>query len=315
VLDRILEETWLEIDGISGTSAGAMNAAVMASGFALGGRDGAREALETFWRKVSEAARFSPFQRSPLDVLFGRWTLDNSPMFLAMDIMSRLVSPYDLNPGGSNPLASILAEVIDLEAVSSGPIKLFVTATNVRTGRGRIFRNAELTPDVLMASACLPTLFQAVTIEGDDYWDGGYSGNPTMTPLIKECDSLDTIIVQINPIERPGTPRTARDILNRLNEVSFNAVLLKELRMMALLRRAADPGTGECARWAQMRLHRIASDMMVELGYSSKLNAEWDFLTMLRDEGRKTAELFYRQHGEALGRRSSLDLDGFLEGA
>lgn len=314
VLDRLLEEDWLTIEGVSGTSAGAMNAAVMASGFATGGREGARAALTTFWRKVSDAARFSPFQRSALDVLLGRWTLDNSPMFVAMDLMSRLVSPYDLNPQGSNPLADILAEVVDFEAVANGPIKVFVTATNVRTGRGRVFRKSELSPDVLLASACLPTLFQAINIDGDDYWDGGYSGNPTMTPLIRECDSLDTVLVQINPIERPGTPRSARDIMNRLNEVSFNAVLLKELRMMALLRREAVPGAGEGARWAGMRLHRIAGDVMVELGYSSKLNAEWEFLTMLRDEGRKAAEAFYRQHRDAVGRRSTLDLDSFLDG-
>ncbi len=289
VLDRVLEEDWIEINGISGTSAGAMNAAVMAAAFASGGRQAAREGLETFWRKVSDAARFSPFQRGPLDILMGRWTLDTSPMFVAMDLMSRLVSPYDLNPSGNNPLRDILAETVDFAALAGGSIKVFVTATNVRTGRGRVFRNAELSPDVLLASACLPTLFQAITIDGDDYWDGGYSGNPTMTPLIRESDALDTILVQINPIERPGTPRTARDILNRLNEVSFNAVLLKELRMMALLRRTADAGAGEGARWAGMRVHRIASDMMVDLGYSSKLNAEWDFLTMLRDEGRRAA--------------------------
>ena len=314
VLDRILEEEWLEINGISGTSAGAMNAAVLASGHAKGGARGARDALEAFWRRNAEAARFSPFQRSPLDVLLGRWTLDNSPVFVAMDMMSRVLSPYDLNPHGSNPLTDILTDLVDFEAIAGGSIKLFVTATNVRTGRGRVFRNDELTPNVLLASACLPTLFQAVEIDGEDYWDGGYSGNPTMTPLIRECDSLDTILVQINHIERPGTPRTARDILNRLNEVSFNAVLLKELRMMALVRQESTPGHGEGARWAAMRIHRITSDVMVDLGYSSKLNAEWEFLTMLRDEGRKAAEAFYRAHRDDIGVRSTLDLDAFLEG-
>lgn len=314
VLDRILEEDWLTIEAISGTSAGAMNAAVLASGFAKGGREGARQALARFWRKVSEAARFSPFQRSPLDVLLGRWTLDNSPLFVAMDMMSRVISPYSLNPGGANPLEDILAEVIDFEALAAGPVKLFVTATNVRTGRGRVFRNDTITPQVLLASACLPTLFQAVEIDGDGYWDGGYSGNPTMTPLIRESDALDTILVQINPVERPGTPRTARDILNRLNEVSFNAVLLKELRMMAMLRRGANPASGEGARWAGMRLHRIASDRMAELGYSSKLNAEWEFLTMLHQEGRSAAEAFYRAHKDDIGRRSSLDLDELTDG-
>jgi NTE family protein len=314
VLDRVLEEDWVVINGVSGTSAGAMNAAVMASGLAKGGREGARRALEDFWRKTADAARYSPFQRSPLDMLLGRWTLDNSPLFVAMEMMSRVVSPYDLNPRGVNPLTEILLECVDFPAIAGGEVQLFVTATNVRTGRGRVFRNHELSPDVLLASACLPTLFQAVTIDGEDYWDGGYSGNPTMTPLIRDSDALDTILVQINPIERPGTPRSARDIINRLNEVSFNAVLLKELRMMALLRRTASPGRGECERWARMRLHRVSSDLMVELGYSSKLNAEWEFLTMLRDAGRRAAEDFYRAHSDDLGVRSSLDIDALLEG-
>jgi NTE family protein len=314
VLDRILEEPWLQIDGISGTSAGAMNAAVLVHGFVQAGAEGARVALEAFWRRVSQAAILSPFQRTPLDILLGRWTLDNSPLFVAADMMARVFSPYDLNPAGTNPLRGILADSIDFAHLSDGPIKLFVTATSVWTGRGRVFRNRELTPDVLLASACLPTLFQAVDIDGEPYWDGGYAGNPTITPLVRECQSQDTILVQINPIERLGTPRSARDILNRLNEVSFNAVLLKELRMIALLRGVAHPSDDEGARWARMRIHRIASEVMLDLGYSSKLNAEWDFLTMLRDEGRKAAEAFLDAHIESLGKASSLNLDELLQG-
>jgi NTE family protein len=314
VLDRLLEEPWLGLDGISGTSAGAMNAAVLADGHAAAGADGARAALDAFWRSVSRAAELSPLRRTPLDVLLGRWTLDYSPAFIAMDLASRLFSPYDLNPGGSNPLREILAESIDFERLTRAPIKVFVTATDVHTGRGRVFPNREITPDVMLASACLPTLFQAVEIDGAAYWDGGYSGNPTITPLVRECGAKDIILVQINPVERAGTPRTAREILNRLNEVSFNSVLLKELRMIALLRQVANPGECEGALWAGMRIHRIASAAMVELGYSSKLNAEWDFLCMLRDEGRRTAESFLATHGQDLGRRSSLDLDVLLEG-
>ena len=314
VLDRLLEESWLRIDGISGTSAGAMNAAVLVGGYADNGAEGARAALADFWRRVSRAALLSPFRRSPLDVLLGRWTLDYSPMFVAMDLMARLFSPYDLNPRGANPLRDILAEVIDVDRLTQASIRLFVTATNVRTGRGRVFRNSEITPDVLLASACLPTLFQAVEIGGESYWDGGYSGNPTITPLVRECQSQDTILVQINPVERPGSPRSARDILNRLNEVSFNAVLLKELRMIALLRQVAHSGDSESAKWADMRIHRVSSDMMVDLGYSSKLNAEWEFLCMLRDEGRRAGEAFLHAHHEDLGRRSTLDLDELLKG-
>ncbi|SCW30027.1 NTE family protein [Ancylobacter rudongensis] len=314
VLDRLLEEDWLRIEGISGTSAGAMNAAVLADGFAAGGRAGARAALDAYWGHVAEAARFSPFQRGPLDVLLGRWTLDHSPLFVTMDLMSRLYSPYDLNPGGANPLRAILEKAIDFERLRASPVKLFITATNVRTGRGRVFRNAEITPEVLMASACLPTLFQAVEVDGESYWDGGYSGNPTMTPLVRELESDDTILIPINPVERPGTPRTASEILNRLNEVSFNAVLLKELRMIALLRQVADPGNCEGAQWARMRIHLVRNSIMDTLGYSSKLNAEWEFLSMLRDEGRKAADAFLAVDAGNIGKRSSVDLDVLLEG-
>lgn len=313
VMDRLLQEPWLEVDAISGTSAGAMNAAVMSDGYAAGGPEGARVALERFWRKVSEAALLSPLRRSPLDVLMGQWTMDHSPAFIAMDLASRLFSPYDLNPNDFNPLRSVLAESIDFARLAASPVKVFVTATNVRTGRPRVFRNAELTPDALLASACLPMMFQAIEIGGEAYWDGGFSGNPTISPLVRESDAHDTILVQINPVERPGTPRSARDILNRENEIAFNAPLLKELRMIALLRRVADAGDCEGARWAAMRLHRIASPAMLDLGYSSKLNAEWAFFLMLRDEGRRCAETFLEQHGNDLGRRASVDLDTLLE--
>jgi NTE family protein len=276
VLDRLLEEPRLKIEGISGTSAGAMNAAVLAHGHAADGSQGAKAALEDFWRRVSRAAMFSPFRRTPLDIMMGRWTIDTSHL-------------------------------------AHSPIRLFVTATNVRTGRGRVFRNAELTPEALLASACLPTMFQAIEIDGDPYWDGGYVGNPTITPLVRECASSDTLLVQVNPIERPGTPRSAREILDRLNEVSFNSPLMKELRLIAVLRQVANTGDCEGARWAGMRIHRIASDMMTELGSSSKLNAEWEFFCMLRDEGRRCAHAFLKDHAEDLGRRSTLDLDQFLE--
>lgn len=254
ILDRLLEEPWLKIDAISGASAGAMNAAVLADGWTTGGASGAGPALDAYWERVASAAAFSPLQRTPLDRLLGRWTLDTSPVFIAFELMSRVFSPYDLNPCGYNPLTAVLEASIDFKRLVQSPIKLFVTATNVRTGRGRIFRNAELTPEALLASACLPTMFQAIEVDDEPYWDGGFAGNPTMTPLVRESNAQDTILVQINPRERPGTPRSAAEILNRLNEVSFNATLMKELRMIALMREMADPGHGEareghpCAR-------------------------------------------------------------------
>ena len=312
VLDRLIEEPWLRIDAISGTSAGAMNAALVADGWTQGGSEGARAALEAYWRRVSRAAAFSPMQRSPLDRLMGRWTLDTSPAYVAMDLMARVLSPYDLNPLGLNPLRDILTDSIDFGRLARAPIRLFVTATNVRTGRGRIFRNAEITADVLLASACLPTMFQAIEIDGEPYWDGGYSGNPTLTPLVRESDAHDTILVQINPRERPDRPRTANDILNRLNEISFNSPLMKELRMIALLHEVADPGHGEGARWAGMRTHRIMSDTLADFGASSKLNAEWEFVSLLKEEGRKSAEAFLTAHAEEIGKRSTADFDALL---
>jgi NTE family protein len=313
VLDRLLEEPWLRIDGISGTSAGAMNGAVLVAGYTAGGAEGARTALDAFWKRVSHSARFSPIRRSPLDVMLGRWTLDTSPFYLAFDLASRVFSPYDLAPSGTNPLCDVLAESVDFGEIARAQIKLFVTATNVRTGRARVFRNTEITPDVLLASACLPTLFQAIEIEGEPYWDGGYSGNPTITPLVRECKSQDTLLVSVNPVERAGTPRSAREILDRLNEVSFNATLLKELRMIALLRQVADPGGSEGAQWAHMRIHLIASELLSTLGASSKFNAEWDFLRMLRDEGRRAAEAFISTKADNIGKQSSIDLDLLLQ--
>ena len=234
-----------------------------------------------------------------------RWSLDTSPAYLAMDLMSRMVSPYSLNPFGHNPISDILEKSIDFAHLGEASIKLFITATNVHTGRGRVFRNNELTPDVLLASACLPTMFQAIEIDGEPYWDGGFVGNPTITPLVRESDALDVILVQINPRVRAETPRTASEILNRLNEISFNSPLMKELRMIALLRQAADPGTGEGARWARMLQHRIATDKLAEYGASSKLNAEGEFLTMLKEDGRRAADAFLAEHAtpSASGRR------------
>ncbi len=309
VLDRLLEERWIGIDAISGTSAGAMNAAVLAHGWIDGGMDGARAALDAYWLRVSRAAAFSPFRRSPFDTLMGHWGTGRSPTHLAADLLSRIFSPYDLNPFDFNPLRKVLQESIDFDRLAGSPIKLFITATNVRTGRGRVFRNAEVTPDVLLASACLPTMFRAVEVDGELFWDGGFAGNPTITPLVRESDAQDTILVQINPRERAKPPRTAGEILDRVNEISFNSPLLKELRMIALLHQVADPGNGEGARWARMRIHRIMTDRLAEFGASSKLTAEWGFVTELKAEGRRCADAFLHAHGVDIGCRSTAASD------
>jgi len=314
VLERLLQEERLQIDGISGTSAGAMNAAVLASGFAQGGAQGACQALHDFWKRVSDAALMSPLQPTPLDLLLGRFSPAFSPALSAMQWATRTFSPYELNPMGWHPLRGILEASVDFERLQTCPIKVFITATCVNTGRPRIFRNDEATVDALLASACLPQLFQAVEIDGKAYWDGGFSGNPTISPLVRECSANDTILVQINPVERHDIPKTANDIANRVNEISFNAPLLKELRMIALLQQVADLGQCEGQLWARMRMHRIESSYLNTLDYTSKLTAQWSALTALRDEGIKAADAFLREHGQDLGRRASLDLSELLAG-
>jgi NTE family protein len=317
VVERLLDEPDLQIQSITGASAGSMNAALIAHGYMLDGPAGAKAALDRFWRCVSDAARFSPIQRTPLDRARGNWSLDSSPGYWFFDFFSRLFSPYEFNPSNINPLRDILEASVDFDRLKDSPIKLFINATNVRTGLPRVFRNAELSADVILASACLPLMHQAIVIEGDPYWDGGFSGNPLLTPLIHERRARDILLVQINPVERPEAPKTAREILNRLNEISFNSSLKKELRGLAIFQRLIRSGCplsnyDWAEDWTTVRLHRVTTPMMVELNASSKLNAEWPFLTMLRAEGRERMDEFLRVHGGDLGVRSTFDVGSLL---
>lgn len=310
VLDRILADERLDIDGISGTSAGAMNAVVLADGLSRGGgREGARNALHKFWRAVSDAGRFSPIQRSPLDRMLGRWTLDNSPGYLLFGFASNLWSPYDFNPFDINPLRDLVAEQVDFERVRAcDALKLFISATNVRTGRAKTFRRPEITLDAVMASACLPQLFRAVEINGEAYWDGGYMGNPVLLPLIEETSAHDLIIVQINPIRRQELPRSAVEIVNRLNEITFNASLVKEINGILLLKKLVDDESLGLERFSDMRLHRISAEAELQkLGVSSKLNSEWEFLIHLHDVGFRTADAWLAENFERIGSESTLD--------
>lgn len=310
VLDRLLEEEALAFDGVSATSAGAMNAAVLAYGLAEGGRDGAKEALSKFWRKVANAAIFSPLQPSPIDRLFHNHSMELSPVFMMFDIMSRLYSPYELNPFNHNPLRKVLESSVDFEKLrADSPVKLFLSATNVRSGKVRVFGNAEITADAVLASACLPFMFQAVEIEGEPYWDGGYMGNPALFPLIYDCDSRDIVVIHINPVMRSETPKTARDILNRINEISFNSSLMREMRAISFVTRLIDDGTIPDGKMKRMLMHSIEDeDFMRKLGVSSKLNPDWEFLTHLRDVGRNSAENWLQKHHDDLGNRSSVDI-------
>jgi len=309
ILDRLLQVDDLEITAISGTSAGAMNAAVLADGLERGGREGAREALERFWRSVSRAASFSPIQRSLWSRLLGDWSLDRSAGYLFFDQLSRVLSPYQLNPLNINPLRDLIIEQIDFDRVNRcGAVKLFVTATNVRTGRPKVFRQGELSADALMASAALPFLFHAVEIDGESYWDGGYVGNPSLYPLVDECPCRDLVLVQINPFVRDEIPRSAREIINRVNEITFNNSLLKELRAIQLLDDGIRASGSDSEAFRQMRLHRIhAGDDLQTLKASSKLNAEWRYLCRLRDLGQAHAERWLDEHGAHLGKRSTFD--------
>lgn len=316
VLDALLEDGRVHVEGISGTSAGAMNGVVVADGLMRGGEDGARQALSDFWHAVSDAGRFSPLQRSLIDIFMGNWSLDNNPAYLFFDLMNRLASPYDMNPFDVNPLRDILDEFVDFERVRScDEMKIFISATNVETGRVKVFNRRELTLDMVMASACLPFLFKAVEIDDVPYWDGGYMGNPVLFPFFQTCSSEDILIVQINPIERPGTPRTAREILNRVNEITFNGSLMKELRAIDFVRRLIEDGRLDRKDYRRINLHMVeAQDEIAPLGASSKLNAEWTFLRYLFAIGRDTALDWLDRHYEDLGQRSTVDMRALFQG-
>jgi NTE family protein len=314
VLDRLMEDGRIDIEGISATSAGAMNATVLACGFAGGGREGAREALADFWRRIANAAAASPLQPSLLDRMTQNHGLDFSPAFQTFDLLVRVFSPYQFNPMNFNPLRHIVEQSVDFERLrKSSAIKLYLNATNVRTGKVRLFRNAEITPDAVMASACLPLMFQAVEIEGEAYWDGGYMGNPAIFPLIYECDSADVVVVHINPIARPEVPRTAAEILNRVDEISFNSSLMREMRAIAFVSRLIDEGKVKEGSIKRMLIHSIAAeDFMQKLGVNSKMNADWEFLTHLRDAGRARAAEWLASNFQHLAKQSSTDFELYL---
>jgi NTE family protein len=324
VLDRLLEDETLEIAAISGTSAGAMNAVALASGLMDGGREGAQRVLRQFWTRVAELSPFHRLQTSPIGVLMGPasdwlapwlkpWT---EPLQQAADAFGHTLSPYQLNPLNLNPLRDVLVQTIDFErARRCHKTQLFIAATQVRTGALRVFGQQDLTPDMVLASACLPLLFQAVEIDGEAYWDGGYAGNPTLLPLVNETHAEDLLLVQINPTQRESVPTSARDILDRINEVTFNASLIKELRTLALLKELIGdrpPAPGRPAllrRVQQLRVHLIeGGESLAAQGAGSKTNTQWAFLASLHAMGREAADRWLHAHREDLGQRSTLNL-------
>src|SRR5262245_6337451 len=314
VLDRLLQEPTFAIDSITGTSAGAMNAVVLADGLARGGADAARQALRQFWEAVASVPGLATFV-APAAGQFGQaWNLDNSPAYIFLDMMSRVWSPYDFNPLGYHPLRGLLAEQVDFERLHrQNDVHVMVCATNVRTGRRRVFDRADISLDAVLASACLPFLFPAVEIDGEPYWDGGYTGNPAIGPLVRAGSVHDLIIIGINPLVREETPRHARDIINRVNEISFNSTFLLELSALAVIREMADEGWIDPARLPEIRFHGIdAGHILATLGASSKMNNSPAFIEHLFGLGSKAADEWLTGNRAAIGKQSTMDLKALL---
>ncbi len=315
VLDRLLEDPYIEIEAITGASAGAVNAVVLADGLAAGDKEHARETLNRFWHAISDAGKYGLLRRTPFEALRGGWSLDSSPAYLWFDVLSRVASPYDLNPFNAHPLRDLLKKHVDFDRVRASMLKLFVSATNVETGRTKVFESKELGVDHVLASACLPFLFQSVIIDGTPYWDGGYMGNPPLWPLFEHSSSDDVMLVQINPIRRMGVPRTARDILNRVNEITFNASLLRELRTIDFVTNLMEEGRLEGTGYRRVLVHMVEDEMSLSaLGASSKMNTEHEFLDMLFAKGRAAADRWITAHAADLGNKSTLNIRNLFQG-
>jgi NTE family protein len=310
-LDRILEDGRIAVEGIVGTSAGAMNAVVTAYGLTLGGNEGARQALASFWGAVADAGVWSIMQPSFLDQLISPGSLDYSPGWVLLDTLSRVWSPYQMNPANYHPLREILQEQIDFERLSrSDKVKLFVCASNVLTNRLRVFDLHDISVDAVVASGCIPSVFQAVDINGEYFWDGGYMGNPPIFPLIYNCASADVLLIMVNPIHIEQVPETAQAILDRINTLSFNSSLMREMRAINFVNRLVESGFDDEGRLKKMLIHCIdAEDEMSKLGVSSKLNVGREFLGWLFELGRARADIFLRDHFDTIGKESSTSIE------
>lgn len=326
-LERLLDDEGIEIEGITATSAGAMNAAALKQGWLQGGAEGAKASLRRFWLGIAGIdSEFSDAMLawlravSPSPAFIAR-ALELNPAVLAAETVTRAFSPYQFNPFDYHPLRQIAENLLDYDLVCANAWpKLFVTATNVRTGKPRIFRGDEISPDALLASACLPTLFRAVEIEDPEtgrveaYWDGGYMGNPALYPLFYETEAADILIVHINPIEREDLPWTATEIMNRLNEISFNSSLLRELRAIEFVNRLIDTGRIAAGTMKRNRIHSISDDaLMVQLGIATKLTPSRALLWQLHEAGHAAMDAFLREHRDEIGVCSSVDIRAMID--
>jgi NTE family protein len=311
VLDRLLDDERIEIDGIVGTSAGAVNAAILAYGLEAGGHKKAQELLRQFWKNNSEFGRCSAFQPTICDKMLGsKGSMEFSPCWQAFDLLSRTFSPYQWNPTQINLFKDIIEDTIDFSVLrNSRKVKLFICATNVLTGRLKVFENKEITPEMILASACLPFLYQAAEINGEYYWDGGYMGNPPIFPVIYHTDCPDVLIVQINPINIPEIPQSANAIFDRVNTLSFNSSLMRELRAIYFVTSLIKSGELDAKKHKLTHIHTIdAEEEMSKLTISSKMNVEMEFLQYLYDIGKEKTDAFLRDHFDKIGKESSTDI-------
>ncbi len=314
VLDRLLEDDRIAIEGISGASAGAVNAVALAYGLFRGERAAARETLDALWEEIARVGAFaSPVRAGPFE------DAQDTLAYRMFDIFTRVYSPYQFNPFNFNPLKDVLARVIDFDALSKcTKTKLYLSATNVRTGKVQVFKTKDASIEAVLASTCLPFLFKAVEIGGEAYWDGGYMGNPVLFPFFYEAESNDVLIVHINPLNRDEVPVTAPDILNRINEISFNSSLLRELRAIAFVEKLLDDGWLKDEyrdRLRNVRIHSIRSDRpLEELSVSSKFNVDRRFLGMLRAKGREIADAWLSEHFDSIGVKSSANIREMFDG-
>ena len=313
VLDELLNDGRIEIEGMSGTSAGAVNAVMVADGLARGGPEEARKGLADFWRAASRDGDMSKLSRIVADRLFSLIPIAVSPFQPWIDAMSNYFSPYDLNPLNINPLKELIERFVDFDIVRKSTMPLFIAATNVNTGRLRIFPRESITANAVMASAALPYVFRAVEIDGVPYWDGGYTANPPIFPFFRTTETEDVLVVQINPVLRPSTPQSSQEIVNRINEVTFNASLIAEYRAIEFVQRLIDEGT--LPRGTGPRQYRRINVHRVDLGFigkkltpASRLNIDFDFFEMLHRAGRRAARRFLEAHFDDIGVRSTIDL-------
>jgi NTE family protein len=295
----------LEFDGISGTSAGAMNAVVLADGLLKGGREGAREALKEFWYAVAKSLPFDLSIGSDVGTRL-------APGVKLMLSWTKLFSPSQLNPFDINPLRDIISSKIDFDQLRTSKLKLFVAATQANTGQLRLFRTQELTPQALLASACLPSIQHAIEIEGQPNWDGGYSANPAVFPLVYDCEAKDILLVLLSPLQLGETPRTAAQIREREMDLGFNSTFLREMRSLAQARDYSQSllSLGRLdRRLNQVHFHMIAADdLMSQLCSDTKLTTSLPFLEMLRARGRQHAKNWLATHQVDIGRRSTIDI-------